>query len=187
MLSGKIRPIAAHPGTADVTGATQRKAGQMKPADSPESCHAAVFVSRRQEKSTCGCKCFSGAPAETRTPDPLIKSQMLYQLSYRGNIHHSAFFQALHYISTYMGVCQGVFLKKCENRDLRETAAIREVRKGGESHRHKAQMVVKGGKTNAGPLPGKHGKERKNGSVPAIPDKKYTLQSGNVGLPIAFF
>ena len=26
-----------------------------------------------------------GAPAETRTPDPLIKSQMLYHLSYRGN------------------------------------------------------------------------------------------------------
>ena len=29
----------------------------------------------------------SGAPAEIRTPDPLIKSQMLYQLSYRGVSH----------------------------------------------------------------------------------------------------
>lgn len=28
-----------------------------------------------------------GAPAEIRTPDPLIKSQMLYQLSYRGVSH----------------------------------------------------------------------------------------------------
>ncbi len=26
----------------------------------------------------------SGAPAESRTPDNLIKSQVLYQLSYRG-------------------------------------------------------------------------------------------------------
>jgi hypothetical protein len=26
-----------------------------------------------------------GAPRETRTPDPLITNQMLYQLSYRGN------------------------------------------------------------------------------------------------------
>ena len=27
---------------------------------------------------------FFGAPAESRTPDNLIKSQVLYQLSYRG-------------------------------------------------------------------------------------------------------
>ncbi len=30
---------------------------------------------------------FLGAPAGTRIPDPLIKSQMLYQLSYRGINH----------------------------------------------------------------------------------------------------
>ena len=28
-----------------------------------------------------------GAPAENRTPDTLIKSQVLYQLSYRGKLH----------------------------------------------------------------------------------------------------
>ena len=28
-----------------------------------------------------------GAPRETRTPDPLITNQMLYQLSYRGTGH----------------------------------------------------------------------------------------------------
>ena len=28
----------------------------------------------------------NGAPRETRTPDPLITNQMLYQLSYRGSI-----------------------------------------------------------------------------------------------------
>ncbi len=27
---------------------------------------------------------FSGAPRETRTPDPLITNQVLYQLSYKG-------------------------------------------------------------------------------------------------------
>ena len=32
-----------------------------------------------------GSTCLSGAPARTRTWDQLIKSQLLYQLSYRGN------------------------------------------------------------------------------------------------------
>ena len=31
-----------------------------------------------------GCMALFGAPAENRTPDTLIKSQVLYQLSYRG-------------------------------------------------------------------------------------------------------
>ena len=32
-----------------------------------------------------------GAPRETRTPDPLITNQLLYQLSYEGSgPHHSA-------------------------------------------------------------------------------------------------
>ena len=30
-------------------------------------------------------KIVSGAPRETRTPDPLITNQVLYQLSYKGN------------------------------------------------------------------------------------------------------
>lgn len=29
-------------------------------------------------------KIYSGAPRETRTPDPLITNQVLYQLSYKG-------------------------------------------------------------------------------------------------------
>lgn len=29
-------------------------------------------------------QCASGAPRETRTPDPLITNQVLYQLSYKG-------------------------------------------------------------------------------------------------------
>ena len=46
-----------------------------------------------------------GAPVETRTPDPLIKSQMLYRLSYRG------VFTTLHYHNTKNGICQGFFCK----------------------------------------------------------------------------
>ena len=37
----------------------------------------------RSYSSNC-FNCYFGAPRETRTPDPLITNQMLYQLSYRG-------------------------------------------------------------------------------------------------------
>ena len=38
---------------------------------------------RQNKRSTCPLldKCFFGDPSETRTPDPLIKSQVLYRLS----------------------------------------------------------------------------------------------------------
>ena len=38
----------------------------------------------RQKKTRQTASFFCGAPAETRTPDTLIKSQVLYHLSYRG-------------------------------------------------------------------------------------------------------
>src|SRR5437667_12631648 len=39
----------------------------------------------------------SGAPVGTRTPNQLIKSQLLYQLSYRGNILYSNALQKSHF------------------------------------------------------------------------------------------
>ena len=39
---------------------------------------------KQKEHSIQGCYALFGAPAENRTPDTLIKSQVLYQLSYRG-------------------------------------------------------------------------------------------------------
>ena len=38
----------------------------------------------KKREAPQGCFSFFGAPAENRTPDTLIKSQVLYQLSYRG-------------------------------------------------------------------------------------------------------
>ena len=50
-------------------------------------CYARAVYSSRGKKTVAhrgGVLLFFGAPAENRTPDTLIKSQVLYQLSYRG-------------------------------------------------------------------------------------------------------
>ena len=49
------------------------------------------FGSEQDVKKAVAQKCygFFGAPAENRTPDTLIKSQVLYQLSYRGISNHA--------------------------------------------------------------------------------------------------
>ena len=57
------------------------------------------------QKDTRGVSFCIGAPAGTRIPDPLIKSQMLYQLSYRG------LQTVLQYNNTTRKVCQYFFKK----------------------------------------------------------------------------
>jgi hypothetical protein len=47
-------------------------------ADNPVSWYR--NVSTQPQEKLCSA-CFFSAPSETRTPDPLIKSQLLYQLS----------------------------------------------------------------------------------------------------------
>ena len=52
-------------------------------------CYARELDSSRGKKTVAhreGVLLFFGAPAENRTPDTLIKSQVLYQLSYRGEL-----------------------------------------------------------------------------------------------------
>ncbi len=47
----------------------------------------------------------SGAPARTRTLDQLIKSQLLYQLSYRGNQGRLALQSNAGVVNLHLGVC----------------------------------------------------------------------------------
>src|SRR5437016_5715564 len=59
----------------EISGTMSQRQRDMKPSPrSPELC-SKHWKSRRK----------SGAPRETRTPDPLITNQMLYQLSYKGS------------------------------------------------------------------------------------------------------
>ena len=53
-----------------------------------------------KKRPSQGWSFFIGAPAGTRIPDPLIKSQMLYRLSYRGVQI------VLKYNNTFGTVCQ---------------------------------------------------------------------------------
>ena len=68
-----------------------RKVCCLARRDEAQCCELPRFAqesirSRRSKKcrSPQGWSAFLGAPAENRTPDTLIKSQVLYQLSYRG-------------------------------------------------------------------------------------------------------
>ena len=51
---------------------------------SPSATEFVRHRSAKKEGQPRGLSFFFGAPAENRTPDTLIKSQVLYQLSYRG-------------------------------------------------------------------------------------------------------
>ena len=63
-------------------------------------------VQKQNERSRCYAR-FVGAPVEIRTPDPLIKSQVLYRLSYRGKVRSKS---APIYSITLFFVCQVFFL-----------------------------------------------------------------------------
>ncbi len=65
---------------------------------------------KNNKKALAYCKCFFGAPAEIRTPDTLIKSQVLYRLSYRGIL-----FSVLVYYTIVSFFCQGLFAIFLEN------------------------------------------------------------------------
>ena len=84
---------------------------------------------KKQKSRTLSHSGFFGAPAETRTPDPLIKSQMLYRLSYRG------IFSTLHYISTRSAVCQGVFEKNDKKEKKRKGKAFDSCGNSPKDHR----------------------------------------------------
>ena len=62
-----------------------------------------IKAGAKKKKHHKGASLFFGAPAENRTPDTLIKSQVLYQLSYRGK---AKMIFALKYDSTLLHVCQ---------------------------------------------------------------------------------
>ena len=56
-----------------------------KPSALPGELHLENEVIEKSEKAKgLNFQSLFGAPAENRTPDTLIKSQVLYQLSYRG-------------------------------------------------------------------------------------------------------
>ena len=61
--------------------------------------------SKKREKHREGVSLFFGAPAENRTPDTLIKSQVLYQLSYRGvstyRSYRNMIPQQKHFVNTF--------------------------------------------------------------------------------------
>ncbi len=59
-------------------------AGKGSEAGPRPSRHGRVPGQRSDVGTGCGTVEFDGAPRETRTPDPLITNQLLYQLSYRG-------------------------------------------------------------------------------------------------------
>ena len=57
--------------------------GQALAANSPPDCRIQFFESPREAKKQIPHRgiCFFGDPLETRTPDPLLKRQLLYRLS----------------------------------------------------------------------------------------------------------
>ena len=68
--------------------------GQFAPSEAPCTVRPLALGASSKRPAAprflhCG-PCEAGAPRETRTPDPLITNQMLYQLSYRGTRVHVA-------------------------------------------------------------------------------------------------
>ena len=67
----------------------------------------------KQKPPPLGRGLLFGAPAETRTPDTLIKSQVLYRLSYRGISYYLSDLNIityyLHFVNTFLSFCFFIF------------------------------------------------------------------------------
>ena len=71
-----------------MVGKVQSDITKLRAAISLRACTNEIeFLTGANKKTAIKTVFLFGAPAGTRIPDPLIKSQMLYQLSYRGINH----------------------------------------------------------------------------------------------------